>query len=302
MAQKFPIKVLGGGHYLGMTITTNEENGTMLIDQKRYVEEMLKTFGMENCSPVSTPAAPNTKLIRSNQETIDEEAAKFPYQSAVGALLWVARCSRPDILYAVGQVAQHSIRPNMTHVRAVKHIFRYLQGTIGMGLTLHRGSKSLVLEAYSDSDFAGEPEENLHPMHSLTGIVLYIKDVGQIYSQSSIQKTISRSTSEAEYRAAGSTAVLVSAHRQFLEEIGMRQESATIIYEDNQACIAMTKSVICSSKTRHIKLEHHYIRQQVREKEVELEYCPTSEMVADILTKALPKDQFRKLRGILLGC
>ena len=136
---------------------------------------------------------------------------------------------------------------------------------------------------------------------TLTGIVLYLKGIGQIYSQSSIQKTISRSTSEAEYRAAGSTCTIVSAHRNLLEEIGMAQASPTTVWEDNQACIAMTKSVLCGSKTRHIKLDHHYIRQQVKEGEVELKYCPTSDMVADILTKALDRQRFEKLRGILLG-
>ncbi len=188
----------------------------------------------------------------------------------------------------------------MTHVRAVKHIFRYLKGTMDLGLTYHRGS-GITIEAFSDADFAGEPQENEHPMHSLSGTVLYLKDIGQIFSQSSLQPTISRSTSEAEYRAAGTTATLVSAHRNFLEEIGMAQPEPTIIWEDNQSCIAMTKSVLCSSESRHIRLDHHYIRQQVSNKEIELKYCPTSDMIADILTKALPKDQFLKLRNILLG-
>ena len=81
----------------------------------------------------------------------------------------------------------------------------------------------------------------------------------------------------------------------------MAQATATTIWEDNQAAIAMTKSVLCSSKSRHIKLDHHYIRQQVNNGEVELKYCPTSEMVADILTKALDRRRFEKLRSILLG-
>ena len=95
----------------------------MKITQSRYIDTMLNTFGMENCNKVSTPAAPNTKLVRSTPETIDEEAASFPYSSAVGALLLVARCSRPDILYAVGQVSQHLKNPRtscQTHITLPK--------------------------------------------------------------------------------------------------------------------------------------------------------------------------------------
>ncbi len=301
MRASFPIKIMPASTYLGMNVTEDEAEGTMFLSQRKYIDNMLEMYGMENCKPVSTPAAPNTKLVRSSPGSVDEEAAAFPYNSAVGALLWVARCSRPDILYAVGQVSQHLQNPNMTHVRAVKHILRYLKGTRDLGLTLRKGTETIVLEAYSDADFAGEPQENEHPMHSLSGIVLYLKGIGQFYSQSSIQKTISRSTSEAEYRAAGQASTIVSAHRNFLAEIGMTQVEPTTIWEDNQSCIAMTKSVICSSKARHIKLDHHYIRQQVKDKEVELKFCPTSEMIADILTKALPKDRFLYLRAKLLG-
>ncbi len=136
-------------------------------------------------------------------------------------------------------------------------------------------------------------------MHSLTGGLIYMLGTGPIFWQSKLQETISKSTAEAEYRATSSIAQQISSYRIILEETGFTQSDPTIIFQDNQACIAMTNSVLCSSKSRHIKLDHHYIRQQVREGEVSLVYCPTEQMIADIFTKALPKPQFEKLRDLL---
>jgi hypothetical protein len=296
--KSFPCKVHSGDLYLGMSFTSHE-NGDVDIHQESSIDSLLTLLGLEDCAPVSTPAVPNRRLIRTTVQ--DETVKDFPYRSAVGILLWLARCSRPDIFFAVNQLSAHVSCFSTEHVKALKHCARYLKGTRSLRLLFRAGAPNILLRAYADADFAGEPQENDKPMHSLSGSLLYMVGTGPIFWQSKLQPTISRSTAEAEYRASGSTTQHIASYRNLLHELGFVQTSPTVLYEDNQACISMTTSHLCSSKSRHIKLDHHYIREQVRDGEVALEYCPTSDMLADIFTKALPKPQFQRLRDLLMN-
>jgi hypothetical protein len=295
----FPCKTQPGNRYLGMTIDTIND-GDLAIGQVSMIDALLELTNMKDCRPVSTPATPGVRLTRLPPGVVsDHSIQNFPYRQALGILLWIARCSRPDIFYAVGQLASHASNYGEHHIQALKRCVRYLHGTKHLRLLIRSGAPQLLLRAYADADFAGEPEENAKPMHSLTGGLIYMLGTGPIFWQSKLQETISKSTAEAEYRATSSIAQQISSYRIILEETGFTQSDPTIIFQDNQACIAMTNSVLCSSKSRHIKLDHHYIRQQVREGEVSLVYCPTEQMIADIFTKALPKPQFEKLRDLL---
>jgi hypothetical protein len=298
---KYAIKVQPSNWWLGMKVDHDIKNGTLKISHEQYIKDVLELFNLADCKGQSTPAEPNTKLIKSITGEVDTEAVKFPYREAVGKLLWLARTSRPDILYAVNQVGAHCNNPNSTHVIAVKKIFRYLQGTKSLGVTFRRGDFGITLEAYSDADYAGEPEENDFPMRSITGMVAMLKGIGPIGFTSSLQPTISRSTAEAEYKAIGVVGQWCSGVRQLLIELGFVQVEPTLIYGDNQACLVMAKSKLSGSKTRHIKLNHHYIRELVNDGEIKVEYCSTTDMLADIMTKALPTQTFVKFRDILLN-
>lgn len=186
---------------------------------------------------------------------------------------------------------------------AVKRIFRYIQGTHELGLLLHRSAnpREIVLRLYGDSDFAGEPEENEKPLRSLTGILAFIFGVGVIYAVSSLQGCQSKSTCEAEYKTTGTAAKIAFGFRQFLEELGLPQEDPTVIYCDNQASIAVAHSNLSNVRSRAIKIDFHFVRQEIKEGRVAVKYCPTELIVADILTKALAAGQYKILRDILLG-
>jgi hypothetical protein len=281
--------------YLGMNIIHDREQGLMTINQAQFIEDALIKYNLTDCYPVSTPSAPGTKL----EKYTGEETCDFPYREAIGTLLWIARCSRPDIMYAVNQCGAHCNKPGPAHVIAIKRIFKYLKGTKELCLTLHR-QPDLQLIAFADADDAGEPEISDNPMRSLSGMVIGFKGVGPICTISKLQTTISRSSAESEYRCVGDCAAHIVGIRDLLEELDFKQLEPTIIYEDNQACIKMTESILCNSRTRHIKRDHHFIRQLVADKEVKLIYLATLLMIADICTKALPEVQFVKLRGMLL--
>lgn len=295
----FQMKSPDANHWLGLKLHHDREAGTLEVTQAQYIKEKLEEFGMTDCHPMSTPAAPGTKLLKFTGE-MGEAETKFPMRQVVGALLWIGRTSRPDILYAVNQLCAHCNNYNQTHITAAKRVLRYLKGTMHLGITFRHNSV-FRLGLYVDADFAGEPEGNDHPMRSLSGLIAYIHGVGPIYCSSSLQSTISKATSEAETRGTSKGAQVALGYRHVLHELGLTQDEPTVIFNDNQACIALTKNPYSGSRTRHIKVDHHYVRELLDSKDISVEYCPTADMIADILTKALPVKQFELLRDILLS-
>jgi hypothetical protein len=298
---KFQCKISDGFDYLGTEVLYDREGGVLTISVKKKVLELLERFGMSDCRPVATPAVPNTKLQLPEHGTVkDPEVETFEYLSGVYSVFWLALTGKQEILHAVRDLSLYTSNYDRTHVQAFKHLLRYLKGQLDNHLVLRRGTPGLIKTgSYADSDFAGSPEQSMTPMRSTSGIVLFLEGIGLLLGICKGQPTIARSTAEAEYRSTGLAAVVVLDMNEFLAEIGFPQSEPTIIYQDNQACIKMTKSLVCGSKSRHIKIEHHYIRELVASKQVVVVYCPTSEMIADLLTKNLSKPVFEYLRNIM---
>jgi hypothetical protein len=295
------IKKPGSGWWLGMKLVEDRDKGVLRISQPAYINNLLEQFGMAEAKPCSTPADPGSKLIRAE---VQEAAVKdFDMPGLIGSLLWLARTSRPDILYATVQLCSHTRTWNSSHVTAGKRVLRYLSGTKDMELVIRRNPTGEVeLEQYADADFAGEPEENGETaMRSMNGALTYIRNVGLVLAQCSLQSTVSRSTAEAEYKSLSAAGATAMSFRQLLEELGFKQSSPTQLHNDNAAAIAIANQRSCGSKMRHIKIAFHHVKELVREKHLTVQYCPTERMIADILTKALPLPQFAALRAVLMG-
>ncbi len=204
-------------------------------------------------------------------------------------MLHAARATRPDIAQAVGVVSKFNAEPTEAHLTAVKRIFRYLKGTVNLALQYQAKGGDLI--GYSDSDWAS----NLDDRHSTTGNV-FLMSGGAISWVSQKQATVALSTAEAEYVALGSATQEAIWLRRLMTDLNIEQIKPTVIREDNQGAIAMAKNPIGHKRTKHIDIKHHFIREAVRAGTVTLEYCQTSEMIADILTKPLPKAKFENLR------
>lgn len=284
--------------WLGLTINHDVLAGTLSISNEINIMEALNDFGLTDCKPMNTPAAPGTKLYKTVPTDDVSESGTFPYQSAVGILRWFSRTTHPQILYAVNQCAQHNVSPNNTHVIATKRIFRYLQGTKAKGLIFRRGDGTLTLKAFCDADFGGEPEGNDQPMRSTTGLLVYLHGVGPLYWKSQLQTVTATSTKESEYYSAGACARVLVGFRQLCHSLGFTQDSSEI-QSDNQPALYSLKTKLSHSKSRHIKIQFHYVKDLIRDGEVHFKYCPTEDMVADLFTKALPASHFERLTSIL---
>jgi hypothetical protein len=286
----FKMKDLGMLHYcLGIEIT--QESDCVKLTQKQYILKLLKKYGMSDANTVSTPSDRNVKLIK--DDGVSGKVDKSMYQSMVGSLLYAAVATRPDIGQSVSMVSKFSSDPTMAHLTAVKRILRYLKGTVDLGLTYSK-SDGNVLKAYSDSDWAGDQDDR----HSTSGFVSVLSG-SAISWLSKKQASVALSTAEAEYIALSTTTQEVVWLRRLLRDFGVDMSQATEVFGDNQGSIALSKNPVHHKRTKHIDIRYHFVREAVVDGIVKITYCPTKEMVADILTKPLPRGQFEILRSKL---
>ena len=264
---------------LGIELLDNAD-GSVTLCQRRYVDDVLKRFGMDECKAVSSPVDVSSRLISSSATT----KVDAPFREAVGALMHLTTATRPDIAYAVSYVSRFMEHPQEEHWIAVKRIFRYLQGTKTHGIC-YKPSAKIDFRGYSDADWAGD----LADRKSTSGYVFMLLGAPVSWG-SKKQPSVSLSTSEAEYIAL-SLAIQEGKwiHRLLCEIMAATNEEGPelMIREDNQSCIKMTKNPVNHGRAKHIDIKYHHIRDEVKRGEVKLEYCETTLMLADIMTKGL---------------
>ena len=287
LTSRFDIKDLEKlSYFLGMSIVQDQEKKETWIGQPTYAEKLLTKMGMSECKPVKTPADPANRLVKAaeDEQAVDQQL----YQSLVGGLMYLATCTRPDIAYTVGMLARFSSKPNQTHWVAAKRVLRYLKATMNFGL-IYSGDAGVL--GYSDADWAGDMDDR----KPTSGYMFQIAG-GPVSWRSKKQDTVALSTAEAEYVALSSATQECVWMRRLVSELGNPPGEPTTILEDNQSSIAMARNPQFHGRAKHIDIKHHFVREQVSSGMIELKYCPTCEMVADILTKGLPQQQFSALR------
>uniref|UniRef100_A0AAV1TKI6 Polyprotein n=1 Tax=Peronospora matthiolae TaxID=2874970 RepID=A0AAV1TKI6_9STRA len=268
------------------------KDGSVTMCQRRYVDDVLKRFGMDECKAVASPVDVSSRLVPSNSAS----KVDVPFREAVGALMHLTTATRPDIAYAVSFVSRFMEKPQEEHWVAVKRIFRYLQGTKMHGIC-YKPSAKIDFRGYSDADWAGD----LADRKSTSGYVFMLLGAPVSWG-SKKQPSVSLSTSEAEYIAL-SLAIQEGKwiNRLLCEIMAAANEEGPelVIREDNQSCIKMTKNPVNHGRAKHIDIKYHHIRDEVKRGEVKLEYCETTLMLADIMTKGLHGPRHKDLTAAL---
>ena len=299
LSRTFDMKDLGEAHWiLGIEVTRDRVKRVVRMSQAKYLHEKLEEFGMADCKPVSTPMEENLKLTKEMEPKNEEELEQMrrtPYRAAVGSLMHAMIATRPDICFAVGVVSRFMANPGMQHWMAVKRILRYLRGTANLCLELGGNGQQATLVGYSDADWGGDAESR----RSVSGYVFSLGS-GAVSWSSKRQATVALSSTEAEYMASTHAVKEALWLRSLLRDIECCDVGTTLeIKVDNQSSIALSKNPTQHARTKHIDIQHHFVREQVEEGNVKLEYCPSEDMVADVMTKALGRIKHQKFVGAM---
>ncbi|GJX84341.1 putative ribonuclease H-like domain-containing protein [Tanacetum coccineum] len=268
--------------FLGLQVKQNK--GGIFISQDKYVAEILKKFDLVNVKAAITPM--ETKLpLTKDEEAFDVDV--HLYRSMIGSLMYLT-ASRPDIMYAVCVCSRFQVTPKTSHLNAVKRIFKYLKGKPNLGLWYPRESP-FDLEAFSDSDYGGSNLDR----KSTTGGCQFL---GQrlISWQCKKQTIVATSTTEAEYVAAANCCGQVLWVQNQLLDYGFNFMN-TKIHIDNESTICIVKNPVYHSKTKHIEIRHHFIRDCYEKKLISVEKIHTDLNVADLLTKPFDGPRFNYL-------
>ena len=227
---------------------------------------------------------PNVCLSPNQSPSTPREFANMcdvPYREAVGSLMYAAIGTRLDITYAVGILSRFIENPGHAHWEAAKRVFRYLKGTRSLRLT-YGGSEAKGLVGYADMDGSMNDDRR-----AISGYAFLI-DGGAVSWSSKRQEIIVLSTTEAEYVAATHAAKETKWLRTFIGELFTPLKSPTTLYSDSQSAITLSEDHQYHARMKHINIRFHFIRWVIEDGVLKLVYCPTDDMTADTLTKALP--------------
>lgn len=216
----------------------------------------------------------------------------FPYRQLVGSLMYLAVGTRPDISFAIGSVSRYLEKPTVVHEKALKRILKYLRGTMNFGILYKRGDEQ-CLKCYSDADYGGDVDTR----RSTSGTLVTFNG-SAISWFSSRQKSVSLSTTESEYIAASEAVKELVWQKLLFAELVNKGSYSSVLFMDNQSAIRLVKNPEFHKRTKHIDIRYHFIREKFEEGEFDLQFISTHEMVADICTKALPKERFQYLRSL----
>jgi hypothetical protein len=302
--------------YLGIQYVKDSQTKMITMSQGGLIKKIISTAGMENCNPNRTPATKEALAKDPDGLPMDDE---WNYRSIVGMLLYLSNNTRPDIMFAVSQVARFCYAPKKSHATAVKTIIRYLAGTTDKG-TIFRQPSDFNIKCFVDADFCGlfnrDPPEDSSSAKSRTG---YIISVGGCYlvAKSQLQTTVALSTSESEYYALSQAMrTLLPLRSLLLETLGAvdilddlkkKAESVvTTLYEDNASALTLARSHRITSRTRHYAVKWHFFWSHVKNSDnpsgvVTLEKIDTTKQQADYATKGMTKDSFENCRRLNQG-
>ncbi|KAK2410302.1 hypothetical protein QL285_045673 [Trifolium repens] len=304
LKKEFEMKDLGKTKFcLGLQI--EHLNNGIFVHQEAYIAKMLKRFYMDKCHPLSTPMIVRSLDVKKDPfrpREEDEEllGPEVPYLSAIGALMYLANYTRPDIAFSVNLLSRYSSSPTKRHWNGVKHIFRYLRGTMDMGL-LYRKVPKLEIIGYAYAGYLSDP----HNGRSQTGYLFTSGDT--TISWRSVKQTIAATSSNhAELLAlpeASRECVWLRSLAQHIQKncgLSSGRMDATIIYEDNTACIAQLKEdYIKGDRTKHISPKFFFMHDLQKNGEISIQQIRSCDNLADLFTKSLPSKVFEKLvKGI----
>ena len=278
--------------YVGFEL--DEKPEYVVLNCKAMIKELAGKFGLANSKLVESPGDPGFVWEDADDERYLEE--KTIYMSLVGSLMYISCLCRPDVAYIVNRLSRKNAKPSARHFGAAKRVLQYLFHSSDLGLKLYKGTGKQVerrLTCWSDANYAREEAK------STSGWVIKFNrslvDFG-----SNRQKYIARSTFEAEFIALSKSVEQVILFQEVLKFVKLPLTERPQVFCDNQATIQSYQARECTKRGRHINVSFHYTRKALLERQFKLDYVDTKANVADVMTKVLPKEDFKRLKKMLL--
>jgi hypothetical protein len=274
-------------HYLGLQVE-RDENSVFLLHQTNYINKKLREFGLSDSKPSRIPVDTGYQKQQTMQ---DDMKNKEVYRQAIGSLLYLATNTRPDIAVSTSILARKVSKPSEADWTEVKRIFKYLIHTKDKKLKLGNIQQwdNMQLTGYADADWGGDTTER----KSNTGY--FFKYLGApIVWASRKQTLVALSSTEAEYIALSEATQEAICLRRLLEDFNQQITGPTVIYEDNQSCIKLLQDERSSHRTKHIATKYHFVRDLFKSGDIDVKYCPSETMTADVLTKPLGAEKLRQ--------
>jgi hypothetical protein len=294
--------------FLGIKFVKDATNNTVTLTQKGLIQRIIDATGMSDCNPNWTPAIQLPLGIDPDGEPYNES---WSYPSIVGMLLYLSTNTRPDIAFAVSQVARFNHSPKKSHATAIKTIIRYLHRTADKG-TIVRPTGDLSIDCYVDADFAGlhgrDPDYEPSSAKSRTGYIITLGGCPILW-KSKLQTEISLSTLESEYSALSASMRTLIPLRSLLSEVvaALRlppQFKSTIrcrVFEDNNGALLLATKQRITNRTKYFLVKWHFFWSHVTNGDVSILKVDTKEQWADYLTKGLNRETFEHIRKLVQG-
>ncbi|WJZ81440.1 hypothetical protein VitviT2T_001283 [Vitis vinifera] len=284
MHSEFEMSMMGELNFFLRLQIKQLKEGTF-INQAKYIRDLLKRFNMEEAKTMKTLMSSSIKLDKDEKgKSIDSTM----YRGMIGSLLYLT-ASRPDIMYSVCLCAKFQSCPKESHLSVVKRILRYLKGTMNIGLLYPKGD-NFELIGYSDADFAGCKVER-----KSTSDTCHFLGHSLVSWHSKKQNSVALSTAEAEYIAAGLCCAQILWMKQTFNDFNLSFEHVPIKC-DNSSAINISKNLVQHSRTKHIEIRHHFLKDHAQKGDITLEFVSTKDQLADIFTKPLSEEQFVDIR------
>jgi hypothetical protein len=282
--------------FLGMDVELT--SGRIALSLSGMIHDLLEEYGLSDCNPASTPLDANSHLLAADQPRTPLPRDRIRnYQHLVGSLQFISTWTRPDISVACRELGKHLSNPGTVHEIAARRVLRYLRGTADLALIYSCSSEDVLrLISFADSDWASDPESR----KSITGNLVMLSG-GAISWRSKRQTGVATSSTAAEYVAASKCSDTLTWLRRLAAGMGFPQSAPTPMFEDNRGCRLLSENPHNKERTRHIDIARFNVREHVKQGVCRLVDCPTFDMHADPLTKALPGPSLARHRSVMLG-
>lgn len=273
--------------YRGLEIVQQQDG--IFIHQENYAKKVLESFNMSEANPAQNP------MCQFDGEENEPLQPNVPYRKTVGCLAYLADYTRPDMAFTVNVLARKLSSPTVNDWKLVKHVLRYLSGTRNCGIKFSNQTTSGVpLLGYSDSDFAADKSAK-----STTGFVLLFNGAA-FHWKTQLQKHVTLSSTEAEVIALCALAKEMSWIRRLCIELRLVPEQPSVIRCDNQSALKVVQSEKATARTRHLRAQDSYVREQIEMAELQIEHVKSEKQLADLLTKFVPTKKFIANRDVIM--